>query len=184
MTPNRLCVFCGSRPGARPEYALAARAMGRALAPAGLELVFGGSGGGLMGAVADGALEGGAKIIGIFPQRFPAAEFAHPRLTETHVVGSMHERKALMHELSGGFVALPGGFGTLDELFETLTWTQIGLHHKPIGLLDTNAFYQPLMAMVRHGLAEDFVPERLKNAITIDADPTTLVSRLISLQTV
>jgi hypothetical protein len=157
--------------------------MGRAIAAAGLELVYGGSGGGLMGAVADGALEGGAKIIGIFPSRFPAAEFAHPRLTEKHVVGSMHERKALMHELSGGFIALPGGFGTLDELFETLTWTQIGLHHKPIGLLDTHDFYQPLMAMVRHGLAEDFVPVRLANALTIDADPATLLNHLLALRT-
>src|SRR5712691_9028397 len=147
---RRVCVFAGASSGRSPAYAEAARAVGTALAGRGLGLVYGGGRLGLMGAVADAALAGGGAGIGVIPQELVDRELAHGGLTELHVVGSLHERKALMADLADGFVALPGGFGTLDELLEQLTWSQLGLHAKPIGLLDVEEYWRPLVELARH----------------------------------
>jgi uncharacterized protein (TIGR00730 family) len=176
----RVCVFCGSRPGVRPEYARQAFALGGALAEAGAALVYGGSGSGLMGAVADGALQAQGHVIGVFPRSFLAGEFAHPKLSDGRVVETMAERKSLMVELSDAFVALPGGFGTYDELFEVLTGRQIGSHHKPIGLLDTEDYFAPLLELVRHGAREGLVPPSMERVLVVERDPATLVRHLLS----
>jgi uncharacterized protein (TIGR00730 family) len=157
---QRLCVFSGSSPGAHPDYAEAARALGGELAAQGIGLVYGGASVGLMGVVADAALEAGADVVGVIPQALVDREIAHPGLSDLRVVGSMHERKALMADLADGFVALPGGMGTLEELFEVYTWTQLGLHSKPLGLLDVRGYYARLAAFLDHAVAERFlVPE-------------------------
>jgi uncharacterized protein (TIGR00730 family) len=174
-----VCVFCGSRPGASPVFREAATALGRALADRGLGLVYGGAGQGLMGAVADAVLDGGGEVIGVIPHGLARQEFAHPRLTKAHFVGSMHERKALMESLADAFIALPGGFGTMDELFEALTFSQLGLHQKPIGLVDTDGYYAPLVAWIRGALAQGFVPRELETALLVDADPAALLERLL-----
>src|SRR4051812_49148308 len=150
----RVCVFCGSNPGARPEYAAAARAVGRALAERGRGLVYGGGNVGLMGVCADAALAAGGEVIGVIPDALQTAEVAHGGLTRLHVVRTMHERKALMADLSDAFAALPGGFGTLDELFEILTWAQLGIHAKPVAILNVAGFFDPLLAMLDHQTAE------------------------------
>ena len=142
---QRVLVFCGSSPGARADYALRAAELGRLLAGRGLELVYGGAAVGLMGALADAALDSGGKVIGVIPRRLVEREIAHPGLTELREVSSMHERKALMAELADAVIALPGGSGTLDELFELFTWNQLGLHRAPIGLLDVAGYWQPLL---------------------------------------
>jgi uncharacterized protein (TIGR00730 family) len=152
-----ICVFCGSSPGRRPAYATAARRLGALLAERGIGLVYGGGNVGLMGVVADAALEGGGEVIGVIPRALVERELAHARLSQLVVVDSMHERKRRMHDLSDGFIALPGGFGTLDELFEALTWAQLGVHQKPCGLLDVDGFWRPLRALVAEQVAEDFV---------------------------
>ncbi len=175
-----VCVFCGSKAGAVPVYAEAARALGQAIASTGLGLVYGGAAQGLMGAVADAVLEGGGPVVGVIPHGLARQEFAHPRLTEAHFVGSMHERKALMESLSHAFVALPGGFGTLDELFEALTWAQIGLHDKPIGLVDTAGYYAPLVRWIEGALAQGFVPGAMASAFLVDPDPSALLARLLA----
>lgn len=155
---RRICVFAGSSVGARDEYAKAARTLGRELAARGLALVYGGSSKGLMGVVADAALAGGGEVIGVLPRGLFQREVAHAELTELREVGSMHERKALMSDLADGFIALPGGYGTFDELFEIVTWSQIGLHAKPIGLLDAAGYFAPLLALVEHAAREGFIP--------------------------
>src|SRR6476659_9409503 len=153
----RICVFCGASPGNEARYVDAARAVGEGRARQGIGVVYGGGRVGLMGAVADAALAAGGEVIGVIPQELVDRELAHGGLTELHVVGSLHERKALMAELSDAFVALPGGFGTLDELMEQLTWSQLGLHRKPVGLLDVEGFWAPLIALARHAVEEGFV---------------------------
>lgn len=140
---RRICVFCGASAGARPEYAAAARNLGRLLADRGIGVVYGGAAVGLMGTMADAALAAGGEVVGVIPQQFVEAEVAHHELTELKVTGSMHERKATMAELSDAFVALPGGFGTLEEFAEVVTWCQLGLQQKPCGLLDVAGFYRP-----------------------------------------
>ncbi|MEW5742919.1 MAG: TIGR00730 family Rossman fold protein [Myxococcota bacterium] len=177
---RRVCVFCGSRPGSSPAFREAAAALGQALARRGLGLVYGGAAQGLMGAVADAALDGGGEAIGVIPHGLARQEFAHPRLTQVHFVGSMHERKALMESLSDAFVALPGGFGTLDELFEALTWAQLGLHAKPIGLVDTEGYYAPLVAWIRGALDRGFVPRELEDALVVEKTPLALLDRLLA----
>lgn len=177
---KRLCVFCGSRPGVDPRYRAMASRTGRAIAAAGWELVYGGAGHGLMGAVADAVLEAGGRVVGIFPGGLGRGEFAHGGLTERHVVASMHERKALMHARSDAFLALPGGFGTMDELFEALTWAQLGYHAKPIGLLDVEGFYRPLLAWVEQAVREGFAPASVAKSMHVDEDPEALVARLVS----
>ncbi len=153
----RVCVFCGSAPGVRAEYEAATRALGTALGERGIGVVYGGASVGLMGTVADAALAAGGEVVGVIPQALVDREIAHPGLSALHVVGSMHERKARMAELSDVFVALPGGIGTLEELFEVWTWRHLGLHAKPIVLLDTAGFWTGLEAFLAHAEAEGFV---------------------------
>jgi uncharacterized protein (TIGR00730 family) len=175
---RRVCVFCGASSGRLPAYAVAARTLGAALAARGLGLVYGGGRVGLMGAVADGALAAGGEVIGVIPQELVDRELAHRGLTELRVVGSLHERKALMAELSDAFVALPGGFGTLDELLEQLTWSQLGLHAKPIGLLDVDGYWRPLVELARHATGEGFVREADLASIAVADEAELLLDRL------
>ncbi|NVJ28639.1 TIGR00730 family Rossman fold protein [Myxococcus sp. AM011] len=175
-----ICVFCGSRPGARPEYTEAAKALGTELGRRGLTLVYGGASVGLMGTVAAATLASGGKVVGVLPHFMGAREIAHLGLTELVRVDSMHERKALMAERSDAFVALPGGFGTLDELFEIITWAQLGLHEKPMGLLDTRGFFQPLVTLARHMANEGFVPVEQALPFAVSESPSELVDRLLA----
>lgn len=175
---QRVCVFCGASSGRLPEYVRAARAFGAAAAARGLGIVYGGGRVGLMGALADAALAGGGEVIGVIPQELVERELAHGGLSELRVVGSLHERKALMAELSDGFVALPGGFGTLDELLEQLTWSQLGLHEKPVGLFDVEEYWRPLIALARHAAEEGFVRESDLGAIAVGTEPEGLLDAL------
>jgi len=175
---QRVCVFCGASSGRSPSYAAAARAFGLAVAARGLGVVFGDGRVGLMGAVADGALAAGGEVVGVIPRSLVDRELAHGGLTELHVVSSLHERKALMAELADAFVALPGGFGTLDELLEQLTWSQLGLHAKPIGLLDVDEYWRPLIALARQATEEGFVREADLAAIAVAAGADDLLDRL------
>jgi uncharacterized protein (TIGR00730 family) len=171
-------VFCGSSPGGRPEYAETAEALGRLCASRGLEVVYGGAHVGLMGALADAALGGGGKVIGVIPNRLVEAEIAHAGLTKLHIVDTMHERKALMAELSDAVIALPGGTGTLDELFELFTWSQLGLHRMPIGLLDVIGYWQPLLAMLDHMVAERLLRSEHRETLLVDSDAGALLDAL------
>jgi uncharacterized protein (TIGR00730 family) len=175
---QRVCVFCGASSGRLPAYAEAARSFGAAAAARGLGVVYGGGRVGLMGAVADGALSRGGEVIGVIPQELVDRELAHSGLSELRIVGSLHERKAVMAELADGFVALPGGFGTLDELLEQLTWSQLGVHGKPIGLLDVEEYWRPLIGLARHATAEGFVRETDLAAIAVATDAEGLLDRL------
>lgn len=154
---NRVCVFAGSNSGTRAEYFAAAADLGRSLAERGVGLVYGGARVGLMGALADGALAAGGHVTGVMPEALMAKEVAHHGLSDLRVVKSMHERKAMMADLAEGFIALPGGLGTLEELFEVLTWAQLGLHRKPCGLLDIQGYFGGLLAFMDHSVAEGFV---------------------------
>jgi len=173
----RVCVFCGSSEGVRPQYREAAVALGRALAARGDELVYGGSKVGLMGAVADATLAAGGKAIGIIPTALRDKEVAHEGLTELHIVNSMHERKAMMADLSNGFVALPGGIGTFEELFEIWTWAQLGYHKKPVGLMDIEGYYTQLLAFLDHSVAEGFVRAEHRGMAIVERDPEVLLDR-------
>jgi hypothetical protein len=175
MTLRRLCVYCGSKPGNRPVYAGAAHALGTLLAAEGVGLVYGGACVGLMGVVADAALAAGGEVLGVIPHGIAAKEIAHPGLTELLVVGSMHERKALMAGLSDGFVALPGGTGTLEEFFEVLTWAQLGEHGKPCGLLDTGDYYAPLLDVFRHMVEKGFLSENHRAMVLVEKEPERLL---------
>jgi uncharacterized protein (TIGR00730 family) len=175
---KRIAIYCGSNPGQNPLYLAAARAMGRALAARHLGLVFGGGRVGLMGAIADAALEAGTTVHGVIPEALATTELAHRGVTELHVVKTMHERKALMADLADAFVAMPGGFGTLDELFEMLTWGQLGFHTKPVGLLDAAAFFAPLLAMADAMVRDGFVKKAQRDAIKVHADPAALLDAL------
>ena len=177
---RRLCVYCGSRPGVRPAYAEAARALGALLAAEGVGLVTGGGRVGLMGVVADAVLAGGGEATGVIPQALADREVGHDGLTALHVVGSMHERKAAMADLADAFVALPGGLGTLEEIAEVLTWAQLGLHGKPCGLLDVEGYYAPLVAFVDHAVAEGFVGADARAALVVERDPAALLDRLLA----
>ncbi len=173
-----VCVFCGSRPGDDPAYEKAAGALGDTLARAGIELVYGGGHVGLMGAVADAALAAGGEATGVMPKALVDREIAHTGLTRLHVVGSMHERKAMMSELSGGFVALPGGSGTLEEFFEVLTWAQLGEHAKPCGLLNVAGYYDPLLTVFDHMVNRGFLSEAHRSMVLVETEPTALLERL------
>ncbi|MBA3390547.1 MAG: TIGR00730 family Rossman fold protein [Rubrobacter sp.] len=174
---NSICVFCGSRPGTDPAYEVAARCLGQALAQANITLVYGGGNVGLMGVVADAALEAGGEVVGVIPEALMRREIGHPGLTKLHVVASMHERKAKMAELSDGFVALPGGTGTLEEFFEVLTWAQLGEHEKPCGLLDIAGYYGPLLAVFDHMVEKGFLKDHHREMLLLERDPTTLLER-------
>jgi len=181
---KRLCVFCGSQKGANPIYAEEARQLGRAMAGRGIELVFGGGHIGLMGVVADAVLEAGGQVIGVIPQGLVERELAHRGLTTLHIVKSMHERKALMADLSDAFVALAGGYGTADELFEILTWKQLKLHAKPIGLLNTSGFFDPLLMWIGAAIGEGFVKEKYRGDLVVENDVRQLLERMMPTPTV
>jgi hypothetical protein len=166
---HRICIFTGSRDPANPHYAAAAREVGTAIARRGWGVVYGGASVGLMGAVADAALAAGGEVQGVIPESMVARELAHSYLTELHVTTTMHERKTKMHALSDAFLALPGGFGTLDETFEAVTWLQLGLHAKPIGMLDVDGFWQPLMRWIERAVADGFVPGAHAAALHVHA---------------
>ena len=171
-------MFCGASSGRSAAYAESARAFGAEVATRGVRLVYGGGKVGLMGAVAGGALAAGGEVIGVIPQELVDRELAHEGLTQLHVVGSLHERKALMADLADGFVALPGGFGTLDELMEQLTWSQLGLHAKPVGLLDVQGYWRPLIELARHATEERFVREADLASIAVSDAAGPLLDRL------
>lgn len=175
---QRVCVFCGSNPGASPAYREAARDVGRALAERGLGLVYGGSRSGTMGVIADAALDAGGKVFGVIPRALVDKEIAHTGLTELQIVETMHERKARMTELADGFVALPGGYGTLDEFFEVVTWAQLGLHRKPCALLNVGGFFDALIAYLDHAVGSGFVREEHRALILVEADPGRLIDRM------
>ena len=175
----RLCVFCGSSLGGDQAYKRAAAALGAELAARGIGLVYGGASVGLMGVVADAALEAGGEAIGVLPEALADLEIAHEGLSELRIVASMHERKAQMAALSEGFIALPGGIGTLEETFEVWTWSQLSIHAKPVGLLNVNGFYDRLEAFLDHMTAEAFVKPVHRNIMLADADPAALIDRLI-----
>jgi uncharacterized protein (TIGR00730 family) len=173
-----LCVFCGSSTGHEPAYTEAARTLGRMLATSGKRLVFGGGRVGLMGEVANAALAAGGEAIGVIPNSLVEREIAHTGLTDLRVVGSMHERKAMMSDLSDGFVALPGGTGTLEEFFEVLTWAQLGEHAKPCGLLNVAGYYDPLLSVFDHMVGKGFLSESDRALVLVESDPGTLLAKL------
>ncbi len=177
---QHVCVFCGSSPGNRPVYLDAAHQTGMALVQRGIGLVYGGAQIGLMGRIADSVLEQGGKVIGVMPEHLSIKEVTHPKLTDLRIVDSMHTRKALMAELSDAFIALPGGLGTLEELCEILTWGQLGLHRKPCGLLNVAGFYEPLLALFDHAVAEGFLRPAHRRLVQVDATPEELLDKLAS----
>lgn len=175
MSVKRLCVFCGSSPGARPEYGEAARRLAGALVERKIGLVYGGGGIGLMGQVAQAVLAQGGEVIGVIPQGLVDKELAFRELADLRVVDSMHERKALMAELSDGFMALPGGLGTIEEFFEVLSWAQLGLHGKPCGLLNVCQYYTPLMRFLDHAVDQRFMEPEHRSMILVDEEPAGLL---------
>ncbi|WMN05930.1 TIGR00730 family Rossman fold protein [Marivirga arenosa] len=177
---NRIAVFCGSSAGIDPNFEQEAFRLGQLLAEKNIGVVYGGAKIGLMGAVAEGALDKGGEVIGVIPDFLQTKEVAHNDLSEMIVVESMHERKLKMHDLSDGFIALPGGFGTMEELFEILTWAQLGLHHKPIGLLNIKEFYQPLLTMIQGMNKQDFLKTINKDMLLQDTDMNNLLQKMES----
>jgi uncharacterized protein (TIGR00730 family) len=175
-----VCVFCGSNAGAGDIYADATRALAGAIVERGLKLVYGGGSIGLMGVLGEAALAAGGHVIGVTPRRLLEREVVHEGLTELRVVETMHERKALMAELSDGFIALPGGLGTLDEMFEMLTWVQLGIHRKPCGLLDVAGYFDQLAAFLDHAVEQRFVKPEHRSMLIADRDPRALLARLAS----
>ena len=174
---KNICVYCGSNPGRLPEYRDAARLLGYEMAGRGLGLVYGGASIGVMGAVADAVLERGGQAVGVIPYSLATKEVSHDGLDELIVVDSMHERKAKMAELSDGFIALPGGWGTIEEIFEMLTWAQLGFHEKPCGLLNVAAYYDPLFAFLENAIEQQFVKEAYRPMIMMDEVPAALLDR-------
>ena len=175
---RRVCVFSGSSSGVRPEYRRAAEALGQTLAARRIGVVYGGAQVGLMGAVADAALAAGGEVIGVIPEALVAKEIAHTALTELRVVASMHQRKALMGDLADAFIALPGGWGTLEEFFEVLTWAQLGLHRKPCGLLNAGGYFDGLLTFAGHAVAEGFVRPDHREMIVVAGEAEEMVDRL------
>ncbi len=173
-----ICVYCGSSDAVAPAYLEAARQVGELLARRGICLVYGGGRTGLMGTVANGALEAGGEVIGVMIPSMHTRELSHPGLTRMDMVPEMHARKKRMHELSEAYIALPGGFGTFDELFEAITWGQIGAHEKPVGLLNVNNYYAPLLAAIDHAVKEGFVLPEHRAALHCEADPATLLDKM------
>ncbi len=177
-----ICVYCGSADGLHKEYLQAAYQMGQTLAQAGLALVYGAGKTGLMGAVAEGALQAGGEVTGIVPSLLNTPQLIHAGLTRLEVVETIHIRKARMSELADAFIALPGGYGTFEELFETLTWAQIGLHHKPVGLLNILGYYDPLLTMVHHALEEGFIYAEHRILLTSSSNANELISKIQAFQ--
>lgn len=179
---QRVVVFCGSSPGFSPVFGELAFALGKALAERGIGLVYGGAQIGLMGAVADGALQNGGEVIGVLPHFLGSKEIAHPNLTELIMVDTMHQRKTIMNDLSDGVIALPGGFGTLEELFEMLTWAQLGLHPKPIGLLNINNFYSPLIEMTSQMVGNGFLKKSHQDLLLTAENISDLIQLMDNFQ--
>ena len=177
-----ICVYCGSADGLKKEYYESAFKLGQILALENITLVYGAGKTGLMGAVADGVLEGNGTVIGVVPELLNEPQLIHANLSKLEVLPNMHLRKARMSELADAFIALPGGFGTFDELFETLTWAQIGIHEKPIGLLNINHYFDPLLQMVEHALNEKFIYADHKILLQHDPDPISLLNKIKSFQ--
>jgi hypothetical protein len=173
-----ICVFCGSNPGRRPEYLTATAELGRLLAGQGIRIVYGGAHVGAMGALADAALAAGGEVAGVIPRHLVDAEVAHEGLTELHVVPSMHERKALMAQLSDGFIALPGGLGTLEEFAEVTTWSQLGLHTKPTALLNVLGYFDQLLAFLDHAAAERFIRPEHRSLVIAERRPAALLAAM------
>jgi uncharacterized protein (TIGR00730 family) len=178
MASGRVCVYAGSTPGVRSQYADAARALARVLCARRRGIVFGGSRSGLMGVLADEALARGGEVIGVIPRHLMAREIAHRSLTDLQVVDTMHERKARMAELADAFVALPGGIGTLEELVEMLTWSQLGLHAKPIGIVNVDGYYDGLLAFLQHAVSEGFLSPVTRDRVAVESDPAALLDQL------
>jgi uncharacterized protein (TIGR00730 family) len=179
-----VCVFCGSSLGARPSYTDTARRLARYLLEKGISLVYGGANVGLMSILADTMLEGGGKVIGIMPKSLVEKEVAHTSLTEMHIVKGMQERKALMAKLSDAFITLPGAYGTLDELFEVLTWNQLGIIKKPVGILNTGGYFDCLLEMLEHAVSEKFLRPEHHGLLVVDNDVNALVEKLQKFQPV
>ncbi|MBK8012357.1 MAG: TIGR00730 family Rossman fold protein [Deltaproteobacteria bacterium] len=179
---RRLCVFCGSSDGVDPIYAEAAIAIGKLLAARGIGVVYGGAKIGLMGALANAVLVGGGEVLGVIPERLRGREIAHEGLTDLFVVESMHARKTMMAHLSDGFIALPGGWGTLEELFEVLTWTQLGYHEKPVGLLNVGGFFDGLLAYLDHTVTQGFLTPQNRRLLISAGDPEVLLKGLENMQ--
>lgn len=175
---NRVCLFAGSKLGLRPEYRTAAEALGRTLADRHIGLVYGGAKVGLMGAVADAVLARGGSVVGVIPEALVAREVAHTALDDLRIVPTMHTRKALMADMADAFVALPGGWGTLDELFEILTWAQLGLHRKPVGLLNVRGYFDPLLLLLGHTMDEGFVSREARQFLTVASTAGELLDQL------
>jgi len=182
MNFRRICVFCGSNPGVNPVYKNAAAGLGRLLAKRKIELVYGGGNIGLMGVLADAALEAGGRVIGVIPESLMAKEVGHPGLTKLYVVRSMHERKALMADLAEGFIALPGGYGTCEEFCEVVTWSQLGFHAKPCGLLNVERYYDPLLALFDHAVKEGFLRIDNRALVLEERDPRRLLEKMSEFQ--
>lgn len=179
---KRVCVYCGSSAGNQPIYREMAEAMGALLARRGIGLVYGGGNVGLMGVIADAALAGGGEVIGVIPRSLADREIAHGGVTDLRVVDSMHTRKALMAELSDAFIAMPGGVGTFEEFFEAVTWTQLGVHRKPCGLLNVGGFYAPLAAFIDQAVTEGFIKPIHRAMIVVDDNPERLLNSLATLE--
>ena len=175
---NSICIFCGSSDSVHTDYISAARTMGRVLAERGLRLIYGGGKTGLMGAVGDGVLSAGGEVIGVIIPSMNTKPLAHDGLTRMDVAPDMHGRKARMHELADGYIAMPGGFGTFDELFETITWAQTGAHEKPVGLLNVNNYYAPLLAAIDHAVNEGFIFKEHRDILFCDSDPNKLLDAM------
>lgn len=175
---KRICVFCGTNPGSRPEYGAAARRLGKILAEQGVELVYGGASVGIMGQLADSVHEHGGHVTGIIPQQLVEKEAAHTGIANLIVVASMHQRKSQMADMSDGFIALPGGIGTLEGLFEILTWAQLGIHAKPSGILDVEGYFDGLTGFLDHAVREGFLTEAHRQAIIVESDPVRLLQRM------
>jgi len=175
-----VCVYCGSSPGRLAVYASAARALGQALVDRDLGLVYGGASIGLMGLIADTVLQLGGRVVGVIPQALARKEVVHRHLTELHVTQSMHERKTMMAELSDGFIAMPGGIGTFEEIFEIWTWAQLGIHAKPCGLLNVAGYYDALTTFLDHATAEEFLKPPHRSLLIVEQAPQALLDRFVS----
>ena len=182
MKIKNICVYCGSSPGRNPAYSSAAKALAKELYSRDIGLVFGGGAVGVMGVIADAVLEAGGEVIGVIPRALAKKEVAHYGLTELHVVASMHERKAMMAELADGFIAMPGGWGTLEEIFEMLTWAQLGFHEKPCGLLNVEGYYNNLVGFLEHSFEQEFVRDLYRPILMQANEPAALLDQFSTYQ--
>ena len=176
--PDRICVFCGSQMGTAPAYRQAATALGSEMVRRGLGVVYGGGSVGLMGVLADCVLDSGGEIIGVIPEALATKELLHPRVGDMRRVADMHQRKALMAELADAFIALPGGYGTFEELFEIVTWAQLGFHRKNVGLLNVAGYFDPLVELIEHAIREEFITPAHRELIVVESEPARLLDRL------